>query len=85
MKDKILVRGDLLVVCPECGLQFPVSVSDLINEKEVTCPAGQFTAHIPTKTEGKGATAHTCTKDDCKTKFEYHKFKLDKTKIVQIW
>lgn len=77
--DKIFVKGELTAICPICGLHIPVTVSDIINEAEIVCPAGQFTAHPDEHTSNRIA----CSKEDCKTSFEFHKFKLSKDNIVE--
>lgn len=81
-KDKIYVKGDVIVICPECGLQFPVSIMDIVNEAEITCPAGKFTAHPEEHTTDKYCC---CKTEDCTPKFEYHKFTLSKDKIRELF
>ncbi|MBO5003823.1 MAG: hypothetical protein J6D03_00850 [Clostridia bacterium] len=78
MQDKVFIKGELVAVCPVCGLQIPITVADLINESEVQCPAGEYTAHPDEHIDKKIA----CQKE-CKPSFKYHTFKLSKDNIVE--
>jgi hypothetical protein len=80
MIDKIILRGKATVVCPECGLEFPVSLLDIANGATITCPAGKFTAHP--QDHSKSKNVGVCD-SECKTKFEYHTFALDSSKLVE--
>lgn len=76
--DKIFIKGELTAICPVCGLHIPVTVSDIINEAEIICPAGEYVAHPDEHTSKKIAC-----QDECKPKFKYHTFKLSKGSIVE--
>lgn len=80
MEKKIFLHGNVVAICPECGLEFPVSIADIINGNEIICPVGKFTAHPDKHSTIKGV----CDSTECKTSSEHHTFTISKDNFVEI-
>lgn len=81
MENKIFIKGDIVAICPVCGLHIPITIDDIINEREILCPGGKFTAH---PNEHSNCNPSYCSTKECKPKYDFHKFKLEKSSVKAI-